>query len=165
MYGDSIRAGGNVSVSGAAHVGQAAAPAAAPAAGPGSAYCGLTSPVCPQECPQRRLVGGHSAHVVSGGAGSVTVKAQIPFVARCWGMDSASAPFVRLGSIINGVTDLILGGDINGEAGTPGCAQNCGGVIDGYPLLPGQFMTFNFTNFGGGAVDVDIWVSGELLCP
>jgi len=139
-----------------AHVGQQVQPVYA-----GNAYCGINAPVCPTECPQRRLIGGHSAP----GSNTVTIQTQVPFVARGWGVNSATAPFIRFTGIINGVCNLILGGDVNGEAGLP--CGGCGSVVDGYPILPGQFMTFTYTlrDPAGAPKIADIWVCGELLCP
>jgi len=177
MYGDSIRAGG-ASVGAVPRVGQngnqppvavpppvALPPGAPPGYYPPNAYCGINAPVCPTECPQRRIIGGHSTLIPAGGGGTILIQSQVPFVARGWGIDSASAPLVRFSGILNGVCNLILGGDVNGEAGLPCCCMSCGSVVDGYPLLPGQNMQFTFTNFSGGAVEVDVWVCGELLCP
>ena len=148
----------NVNQGQAVHVGQAASMA-------GNPYCGLTTPVCPTECPQRRLLGGFVNDVPQlGGAGRIEISTQIPVVMRCWGISRAAAASVRISSIINGVTNLILGGTVHGDAGLP-FAITCGSVLDGYMLLPGQKLIFDFVNYSGQVVSVDIWISGELVCP
>jgi hypothetical protein len=164
MYGDAVKAGGNV------HVGQQV-PGAFPPGYTGQpvypgfppGYCATQAPVCgPNPCPQRRLLGGNSGTVAAGGTGSVTITTQVPVVMRCWGVDRSSAPFVRFTSINTGVVNLIVGGSVIGDAALPD--STCGNVLDGLPLVPGQNLVFNFTNIGGAPVIVDVWIGAELLC-